>query len=84
MNKQQVWCITCKSLMPPNYRCIKNKWVFKIKCNSVYQACLVGCGYSQVPSVNFYENYSPVVNNITFPVLLIMVLHFGYLLKQLT
>ena len=31
MNKQQVWHKTSKTLMPPNQRCVKNKWVFKIK-----------------------------------------------------
>ena len=70
-----------RSLMPPNCRCIKNKWVFKIKCNGGYWACLVMCGYSQVPGVNFSGNYSPVVNDITFHVLLLMVIHFGYSAK---
>ena len=79
-NKQQVWCMTHKSLMPPNCRCIKNKWV-KIKCNCVYQVHLMACGYSQVPGVDVSKNYSPVVNNITFCILLLMVLHFGYLDK---
>ena len=80
MIKQQVWHKTSKSLMPPNQRCVKNKWVFKIKCNSVYQVCL-SCMYSQVPGIDFCENYSPVVNDITFCILLLMVLHFGYLAK---
>ena len=35
INKQQVWWMTCKSLMPPNCKCIKNKLVCKIKHNSV-------------------------------------------------
>ena len=53
MNKQQVWCKTSKSLMPPNHRCMKNKWVLKIKCNGVYQVCHIACRYSQVPGINF-------------------------------
>ena len=47
----------------------------------MYQACLVACGYSQVPGVVFSENYSPVINDITFHILLLIVLHFGYLAK---
>ena len=47
----------------------------------MYQVHLIACGYSQVPGINFSENYSPVVNNITFLVLLLMVLHFGYSAK---
>ena len=81
MNKQQVWQKMLKRLMPPNCRCIKDKWVFKIKQNSVYQAHLVACGYSQVPSVDLSENYSLVVNDITFCILLLMVIHFSYLAK---
>ena len=81
MNKQQAWGMMHKSLMHPNCRCIKNEWVFKIKRNSVYQVHLVACGCSQVLGVNFFENYSPVVEDITFPILLLMVLHFGYLTK---
>ena len=41
MNKQQVWPKMLKSPMATNGRCIKIKWVFKIKHNSVYQACLI-------------------------------------------
>ena len=78
MNKQQVWCMTCKSFISPNHRCIKNKWVFKINRNSVYQVHLIACGYNQLPGVNFSKNYFLVVNNITFCILLLMVPHFSY------
>ena len=44
-------------------------------------ACLVACEYKQVPGVNFFKKYSPVVNDITFCILLLMVLHFGYSAK---
>ena len=70
--------MTHKSLKPVNLRYIKYKWVFKIKCNSVYWACLVACGCNQVPSVDFFKKYSLVVNDITFCILCLMVLHFGY------
>ena len=80
-NKQQVWHMTSKSLIPPNHRCMKNKWVFKVKHSGVYQECLITCGYSQVPTINILENYSQVANDKTFHVLLLMVLHFGYLAK---
>ena len=66
-----------KSLMPPNHRCIKNKWVFKIKCNGVYQMHFVACGYSQIPGVDFSKNYALEVNQITFHFLFLMVIHFG-------
>ena len=78
MNKQKVWKKALKCLMPPNRRLIKSKWLFKIKHNGVYWAHLVACGYSQVPGVIFSENYSLVVNNIIFLILLLTVIYFGY------
>ena len=47
----------------------------------MYWVHLVACGYSQVPGIDFSENYSLVVNNTTFQVLQLMVLHFGYVAK---
>ena len=67
--------------MPPHCRCVKNKWVFKIKHNSVYQVFLMACGCSQVPGFNVSKNYSPVVDSITFCIMLLMLLHFGYSAK---
>ena len=82
MNKQQVWQKMHKSLVHSNCRCMKNKWVFKIKHNGVCWESLVACGYSQVPGVDFLENYSLVVNGITFQILLLIMIHFGYLAKK--
>ena len=47
----------------------------------MYWAGLVACMYSQVPGINFYKNCSPLVNNITFHALILMVIDFGYLAK---
>ena len=55
--------------------------MFKIMHNGVYRVCLVACGCSQVPDVNFSKNYSPVVNKITFHTLLLMIIHFEFLAK---
>ena len=81
MNKQQVWQKMLRSLMPPNHKYIKNKWVFKIKHNGMYQVCLEECWYSQVPSFDFSKNLSSVVNNITFCILCLVVIHFEHLSK---
>jgi hypothetical protein len=37
----------------------------------------VACGYSQIPGVDFTEVYSPVVNDITFRITMIMMLLMG-------
>ena len=70
-----------KSLMSTNCMCIKNKQVFKIKHNGVFRVHLVACGYSEILGDDFSKIYSPVVINITFCILLLMVLNFGYLAK---
>ena len=39
---------------------------FKVKHNGVYCASLVEKGFSQITGVDFTDNYSPFVNNVTF------------------
>jgi hypothetical protein len=64
----------CKSELSNGYTCIKNKWVFKIKCNGIFCARLVACGYSQVPGVDFQKSFAAVIIDVTFCILLIMML----------
>lgn len=81
MIKHKVWRRTSKRQIPSNRRCIKCKWVFKIKRNGVFRARLVACGYSQIPGVDFSENFSPVVHDITFRALLEIMILCGYYAK---
>ena len=37
----------------------------------------MACGYSQIPGVNFSENYSPVVHDVTFQILILILIVFG-------
>jgi hypothetical protein len=55
-----------KSELPNGRTCIKNIWAFKIKCNRIFSAGLVACGYSQVPGVDFQESFAAVINDVTF------------------
>ena len=56
MESRQVWTKIKKSDMPADRRCVKNKWVFKLKRNGVHCARLVACGYSQIPGINYTDN----------------------------
>jgi hypothetical protein len=38
--------------------------------NGIFRARLVACGYSQIPGVDFQESYAPVINDVTFRILL--------------
>ena len=63
--------------MPKNRRCVKNKWVLKVKRNGIFRARLVACGYSQIPGIDFTEAYAPVVNDTTWRIMLVMKLILG-------
>ena len=51
---------------------VKSKWVFKIIRDGRFRARLVICGYSQVPGVDYTENYSPVINDVTLRIMLVL------------
>jgi Reverse transcriptase (RNA-dependent DNA polymerase) len=74
MSAEGVWKIIQKSDMPNGQNCITSKWIFKIKRNGVYCARLVACGYSQVPGVKFQKSFATVINDVTFRILLVMII----------
>ena len=59
-----------------NRRRIESKWVFKIKRDGKFCARIAACGYSQIARVDFKDNYPPVVNNISFRLLILTMLFF--------
>ena len=77
MNQRKVWRKIKRRDIPPDRRCVKHKWVFKIKQNGTFQARLVACGYSQVAGVDFSENFAPVIIDVTWRILLIVMLTLG-------
>ena len=80
MTKHQVFKRIKKKDIPPGRWCVKSKSVFK-KQNGVFHARLVACGYSQIPGVDFTENYSPMVHGITFCLFLIAKMIYGFSAK---
>jgi len=71
MNNCGVWCKVKRSVIPSGRHCIKSKWVFKIKRNGMFWARLVACRYSQIPDIDFTKNYAPVMNDVTWCILLV-------------
>ena len=49
---------------------VGSKWVFKIKRNGVYRARLIAKGLSHIPGEDFMEHFSPVINDVTFRIVL--------------
>ena len=78
MVKRNVWKHINKKNIPQERKPIRSKWVFMKKKNGVYHAKLVALGYSQVPGVNFTENYAPVINNITMRTILVIMSLLGW------
>jgi len=74
MVKRQVWRKVPLSSVPQDRRLIGSTWVFKRKRNGVYCARLVGLGYSQVPGIDYTDNFAPVVNDVTFRIILVLML----------
>ena len=63
-----VWRHVNRKECPQDCRLVGCRWVFKVKCNGVYHARLVAKGFSQIPGMDFTFKYSPVVNDVTFRV----------------
>jgi hypothetical protein len=74
MNEKKVWHKIKREEMEPGRRCVKHKWVFEIKRNGRFRARLVACGYSQIPGVDFEQAYSAVANDVTFRIIIILML----------
>ena len=63
-----VWRHVKRNDHPHDCRLVGCRWVFKVKGNGVYHARLVAKGFSQIPGVDFTDSYTPVVNDVTFRV----------------
>ena len=77
MSKHQVYGRVARSKIPKSSRCVKSKWVLKMKRDGRFRAHLVACGYSKVPRIDFVENFSPVINDVTLKLLLMLLLING-------
>ena len=69
--------MTKKNQITTYRRLIGSKWVFKKKGNGVYPARLCGLGYAQVPGLDFTDNFLPVVLEVTFQIVLILMIKYS-------
>ena len=71
MKKREVWEVVKKSTIPPNWQLIGCQWVFKIKADGVHWARLMAQGFSQIPGVDYTENFAPVLKDKSLRVILV-------------
>ena len=70
MIERGVWKKTDSKRIPSNRRLIGNKWVLKIKRDGTYRARLVALGYSQIPGVDYTDNFAQVAPDVSFRIAL--------------
>jgi transposase InsO family protein len=78
MEDHKVWEKVKRATMQPGKRCVKHKWINEIKRNGIFRSRLVACGYSQVPGIDFTNVYSPVVNDVTFRIMMVAEMVYKY------
>jgi hypothetical protein len=78
MTTKEVWLKKQQKEIPNDRKPIGSKWVFKEKKDGTHRSRLVGLGYSQIPGVDYSENYAPVVNDVTYRLLLLILLIYKY------
>ena len=78
MENKGLWNVAKKDNIPPNHHLIGNKWVLKTKKDGVHHARLVALGYSQIPGLDYTNSFAPMINDITFQIIMTMGLVKGW------
>ena len=74
MITRKVWRDYKKDRVPTNRRLINNKWVFRIKNDGRHRARLCAIGYTQVAGVDHQDNFAPVLNDVTFRIIMTLII----------
>ena len=70
MINRGVWRKIDRAKIPEKRRLIGNKWVFKIKRDGTFRARLVAQRYSQIPGIDYTDNFAPMAHDISFRIAL--------------
>jgi len=64
-------------ISPMDVAALSQSGCLKLSTKSVFRARLVACSYSQIPGVDFTKNYAPVMNDVTWHILLVAMIVWG-------
>ena len=83
--KNQTWELV---KLPPNFRPITSKWIFKVKRDennniSRYKARLVARGFDQRPGIDYHETFAPVCRGEAFRCLMAIASKRKYYINHL-
>ena len=70
MIERGVWRKTDRKKILSNGRLTGNMWAFKIKRDGTYRARLVALGHSEIPEVDYTDNFAPVTHDASFRITL--------------
>lgn len=71
MEIRNVWRVIKRASIQRGRRLVKLKWVFNVKRTGLFKVRLIACGYSQVLGVDFTESHAPVINDVSWCILII-------------
>jgi Reverse transcriptase (RNA-dependent DNA polymerase) len=80
---RKVWRIMKFRDMKKGMKPLDTRWVLKVKNDGRYRARLVVRGFTQVPGIDFHESHSPVANDVTVRILLVLALNNNWTVEQI-
>ena len=72
MEHHKVWKKVKRNSIPRDRQLVKCKWVFEIKRSGVFRCRIVAKGFSQVPGQDYESVFNPVVNDVTFRIMIVL------------
>ena len=72
-----------KLQIPEEWTLLNSKWVFKIKRDKKHKSRLVCLDYTQIPGINFINNFSTVVHDIILRIVLSLWIIYGLDIDQI-
>ena len=81
--EKNVWTMMNKYTLPSNKKSIPMKWLLNVKSEYHHHSQLVAMGFHQREGIYFFEDHSPVLNEFTFRLLMMMSMKYDIVVYTL-